>query len=179
MEILLHTIVFEPARWTPKRVSLTLQEILPAIARTGLRKLEIYEHHLSMAADEGAHDHSIADSPERFVQMVRDIAAPNVGILYQPTEFEQEPAMRQLAVELPWIKHLHLQNRASGETGRFARLAEGVISWKEIFAKVAASGSDVSATLEFVPSGICPMEQFNLEQTLAEAVEEINFAKSL
>jgi sugar phosphate isomerase/epimerase len=51
MNILLHTIALEPARWTPRRVSRPLIELLPAIAAVGFRELEIYEPHLATAAE--------------------------------------------------------------------------------------------------------------------------------
>lgn len=54
VNILLHTIALEPARWTPQRVLRPLLEILPAIARAGFYKLEIFEPHLTLAADESA-----------------------------------------------------------------------------------------------------------------------------
>jgi sugar phosphate isomerase/epimerase len=47
MNILLHTIALEPARWVPQRVSQSLLELLPAIAPAGFRELEIYEPHLA------------------------------------------------------------------------------------------------------------------------------------
>lgn len=54
MEIYLHTIALEPARWTPARVSLPFSELLPEIARSGFRKLEIYEPHLALSENEAA-----------------------------------------------------------------------------------------------------------------------------
>jgi sugar phosphate isomerase/epimerase len=51
MNLLLHTIAFEPARWTPRRVSRPLLELLPAIAAAGFRELEIYEPHLGVEAE--------------------------------------------------------------------------------------------------------------------------------
>lgn len=47
MEILLHTIALEPARWTPTRVSQSLADLLPAISSAGFRELEVFEPHLS------------------------------------------------------------------------------------------------------------------------------------
>jgi len=43
---LLHTIAIEPARWTEKRVSRPLIEIIPEIAKAGFSFVEIYEPHL-------------------------------------------------------------------------------------------------------------------------------------
>lgn len=50
MDILLHTIALEPARWTPQRVSRPLTELLLPIAAAGFRRLEIYEPHLTDAS---------------------------------------------------------------------------------------------------------------------------------
>lgn len=46
MEILLHTIALEPARWTPRRVSQPLSTLLPVIASAGFREIEVFEPHL-------------------------------------------------------------------------------------------------------------------------------------
>jgi sugar phosphate isomerase/epimerase len=46
MNILFHTIAIEPERWTPKRVSRPLTELLAPMAAAGFRELEIYEPHL-------------------------------------------------------------------------------------------------------------------------------------
>lgn len=46
MNLLLHTIALEPARWTPARVSRPLTELLPDIAAAGFRALEVFEPHL-------------------------------------------------------------------------------------------------------------------------------------
>lgn len=46
MNLLLHTIALEPARWTPQRVSQSLLALLPAIASHGFTKLEVFEPHL-------------------------------------------------------------------------------------------------------------------------------------
>lgn len=62
MNLLLHTIAFEPARWTPRRVSRPLPELLPAIAAAGFRELEIYEPHLGVEAESSG----IRDAFERL-----------------------------------------------------------------------------------------------------------------
>ena len=54
MNILLHTIALEPARWTPQRVSRPLSALLPTIAGAGFYKLEVFEPHLAMLPDEHA-----------------------------------------------------------------------------------------------------------------------------
>ena len=267
MEFLLHTIALVPARWTPQRVANPLVELLPAIARAGFRRVEVFEPHLALAADEEAlprlfaslrlesvilssyfnvnpavtsdaafeaglqevearvrrfefrkvrlfpgagvkpsdeaavgvvteriatvaqrlpevefllesHDGSIADSPERLVQLVRELAVPNVGILFQPTVFEAEPALRQLEIEKSLIRHLHLQNRAVGDAGKFVRLSEGAVPWQKIVQGLA-DNPHIAATLEFIPSAICPVDQFDRSQSLAEAVAESEYFQAL
>lgn len=54
MEICMHTIAVEPARWKPARVSRPLSELLPEIARVGFRKLEVFEPHLQKSENEAA-----------------------------------------------------------------------------------------------------------------------------
>lgn len=257
MNILLHTIALEPARWTPQRVSRPLSELLPTIAGAGFYKLEIYEPHLSLLPDESAmvglfaqhhlvpvvlssylelsphiqpdyqfqtqvvellarvdrfgfgkvrlfpgrspspeqtettvrqiaerlrflaearpgveflletHDGSLADDPACVVELVRAATAPNVGLLWQPTVFEPAAARAQWEMQGAFVRHFHLQNRTAD--GRFCRLESGVISWREI---LAANSFQTDVTLEFVPSGICPVEEFDLSTSVQEAVEE-------
>lgn len=257
MNILLHTVALEPERWTPKRVSRPLEDLLQPIAAAGFHDLEIYEPHLgretvsssikdrlqscglrpvilssylnlnptvtSEADVEAAasqiaerigfygftklrlfaggnlrpddtkgvagftkrvarladqlggteilletHDGSVADDPPAIVRVIKDIARANVGLLFQPTYFD-DPArtLEQFRLQRPHIRHLHLQNRNPDLT--FARMREGVVPWPAIF---AMGGAALDATLEFVPTGICPVESFDLAVSLDEAVRE-------
>jgi sugar phosphate isomerase/epimerase len=258
VNILLHTIALEPARWTPARVSRPLLELLPAIAASGFQDLEIYEPHLiagensevlrSALAQHGlrpiilssylkvdpavssdvalekeidalieriafygfrkvrlfpgpsgaahdtfsdrirliarrmpeiellleTHDGSLADDVSGLAQIVRDLGVPNVGLLYQPTVFEAEAALDQFRIQKSLIRHLHLQNRKADRS--FATLEEGVIPWREIILSV---GPKVDATLEFVPCGICPNDQFDLEAVLRQARAETDYVRGL
>ena len=112
------------------------------------------------------------------MRLVRDLALPNVGILFQPTVFEAQPALKQFELQQPWVRHLHLQNRAVGERGRFTRLGEGAVPWREILARIVVAGRPVAASLEFVPSAICPVEAFSFEPALAQAVAEAAFIEA-
>ncbi len=260
MNILLHTIALEPARWTPQRVSRPLAEILPIIAGAGFYKLEVFEPHLSLLPDEATmvalfqrhhlvpvvlssylelsphknpdvtyrpqaeallarvdrfgfskvrlfpgqspdpaetavavreigqrlhalagerpgveflletHDGSLADDPACMVALVEASGAANVGLLWQPTVFEPASARAQWEVQKSHVRHLHLQNRTAD--GKFCRLADGVIPWTEI---MASAGFAVDVSLEFVPSGICAVEEFELMTSVQEAVEEFGF----
>ena len=259
MNILLHTIALEPARWTPQRVSRALTDLIPRIAAAGFSRLEIYEPHLTRASDveavrealaryelepvvlssyldiagmseddfacEGAslldrarffgfkkvrlfpapgtaaddaakiekfterirdladrapgleflletHDGSLADIPERLVEVLKTIGRKNVGLLWQSTFFSTEFARRQFGIQKPFIRHVHLQNRTAD--GGFVPLREGVIPWHEIL-----RGSTIDASLEFVASGICSIEDFDLDRTLCEAASEAEYARAL
>ncbi len=120
------------------------------------------------------HDGSLADDPETITEIVRELKAPSVGLLYQPTFFEPERALRQFAIQQPFIRHIHLQNRHPDLS--FALLREGVIPWERIIPKLDAS---VTVTLEFVPAGICPVEKFDLAATLLEAQSEAAYVRGL
>jgi sugar phosphate isomerase/epimerase len=127
-----------------------------------------------------SHNGSIADSPSRLVQLVRELAVPNVGIVFQPTVFEREATLRQVEAQGPWVRHLHLQNRAVNDPAQFVRLGEGAVSWAEIVGALNAAGAKTfTASLEFVPSAICSPEAFDLDRSLAEAVAETKYAESL
>ena len=261
MKIILHTIALEPARWTPKRVSYRLVELLAPIARAGFDQLEIFEPHLDESAAEiceglvkhrlqplilssylnlnpaetsdaefseklGAvaeriqlfgfeklrlfpgsrmsptdaagiaaftarlrtlanclsktevlletHDGSLADDPRLIARIVEELDLPNVGLLFQPTVFTAASALEQFAIQKHLIRHVHLQNRNPDLS--FATLCEGVIPWKSILAELAPG---VDATLEFVPTGICPVEQFDLAVTLAELRTEEEYIRQM
>lgn len=120
------------------------------------------------------HDGSIADDPSRIVAVVKDLALPNVGLLFQPTAFDGEKALAQWAIQKDFIRHIHLQNRTPA--GGFETLEKGVTPWNRILRDVSPG---VSASLEFVPAGICPEEAFDLDAVLAQAVAEKAFVEKI
>jgi sugar phosphate isomerase/epimerase len=260
MDILLHTIALEPARWTPQRVAQPLGNLLPSIAAHGFSRIEIFEPHIGNAAEwpqiiaalkdanmeavmlssylslhpnntpnhdldqriddlkrrldafgfrkvrifpsadltaEGArtltarlrrlataipqteilletHDGSLADDPAMLVRLMENLGLDNVGLLYQPTFFDTERSLEQFELEKPFIRHLHLQGRAKDTS--FVPLRDGLVPWEKI---ISGLERDVTATLEFVPSGICSVEQFDLEASLREARAEINYVQQI
>jgi len=263
VEFLLHTIALEPARWTPQRVSQPLAALIPKIAATPFKRLEVFEPHLALSREESklagafsrhgldpvilssylnisphattaqafteqadeikervdrfgfkkvrlfpglkmqpgdrtgvtvmvqrlralhktlpeteilleTHDGSIADMPQRLVDLVDEVGNPNLGLLYQPTVFQPEPALEQFKVQKRLIRHLHLQNRKPD--GRLTKFLEGVIPWPKILCEL---GFKVDGTLEFLPSGICEVGQFDLDRTLQEAVSEAEAIRNL
>jgi sugar phosphate isomerase/epimerase len=120
------------------------------------------------------HDGSLADDPAVITRIVREFDSPRVGLLYQPTFFEPQAALRQLEIQKSFIRHLHLQNRKPNLD--FAPLNEGVIPWDCILQKMDGA---VSATLEFVPVGICSIQQFDLAATLRQARAEADSIATL
>ena len=119
------------------------------------------------------HDNTLADSPALLVSLLDRLPA-NVGLLYQPTFFTRERALEQFRLQKPFIRHLHLQNRTPSLS--FATIGAGVIPWQEI---LPALGEEVGATIEFVPVGICPAETFNLQATLRQAREEMDYVHAI
>ena len=261
MKLFFHTIALEPARWTPRRTSFRLIELLRPIAESGFNQLEIYEPHLNddcietrdcldqhqlqapilssyinlnpavtsdaelsagievlkeriqffgfktlrlfpgvMMSPEDTvgihqfmerlralaqqlpqiemlietHDHSLADDFHLPVRIVEEIGLPNLGLLYQPTIFAPEKALEQWSIQKHLVRHLHFQNRKPDLS--FGTIQEGIIDWKSI---VTHLSPDVNATLEFVPVGICSVEQFNLDVTLAQARSEADYIRQI
>jgi sugar phosphate isomerase/epimerase len=257
MEVVFHTILVEPERWTERRVFRPLVDLLPDIHRRGFHALEVYEPHLgvenvspdiresfkanslrplilssylnlnpAVTSDQelekaGAvllercrfygfekirlfagpkmspldragveifiqrvrsmaqrlsgieilletHDGSLADDFQTMVSVMEGISSLNVGLLFQPTHFK-DPALtwKQFTAQKPWIRHLHLQDRNADLT--FARLGRGLVPWARILRSLPPQAG---VTLEFVPAGICPTKDFNLDQVLAEANDE-------
>jgi sugar phosphate isomerase/epimerase len=120
------------------------------------------------------HDGSIADDPEAVAQVVRDLNAPNLGLLYQPTLFPAEAALKQFAIQQPYIRHVHLQNRNADLT--FARMREGIVPWAKILGQLPPG---VTGSLEFVPVGICTVEEFDLGAALEEARAEAGYVAEI
>ena len=108
------------------------------------------------------------------MRLVEELALPNVGLLYQPTFFTAESAREQLALQKHLIRHVHLQNRNTDLS--FATLRDGVIPWKSLLAELTPG---VDATLEFVPTGICTVAQFDLDETIAQACSEAEYFRQL
>jgi sugar phosphate isomerase/epimerase len=120
------------------------------------------------------HDGSIADDPALLAAAVKQAERPNIKLVYQPTVFEAERAQIQFTLQLPWIRHLHLQNRNKDLS--MVRLKSGVIPWEVL---LAAAPKGVSASIEFVASGIKPVAEFSLEAALQEAIETRNWVKQV
>lgn len=119
------------------------------------------------------HDGTLADRPALLADLIGQLP-DNVGLLYQPTVFTRESALDQFHVQKPFIRHLHLQNRNPDLS--FATLKAGVIPWRTIIPEIA---DKVDATLEFVPEGITPAESFDLQATLRQAREEMDYASGI
>lgn len=119
------------------------------------------------------HDGTLADNPELPPGLIEQLPA-NVGLLYQPTFFTAQSAIDQFHIQKRFIRHLHLQNR-NGDLS-FATLQTGVIPWREILSEI---GEKVGATIEFVPAGICPAETFDLQATLRQAGEEMDYVRAI
>jgi len=120
------------------------------------------------------HDGSLADDPELITRIVRDLKAPNVGLLYQSTFFETESALSQFEIQKPYIRHVHLQNR-DAQKG-FVPLRDGLVPWDKIIPQLDKSAG---ATLEFVPVGVCGPEKFDLTATLVQAQYEAAYFDEL
>jgi len=190
-EILSSYIKLNPAENSSAQVDAKVEEIRARIDFYGFRGVRIFPGPQMNPADKPAvaeftkrlerlvaslpgtdilletHDHSLADDPETIIQIVRDLNSPSVGLLYQPTRPESEPALQQLALQLPFIRHIHLQNHYAN--GGPATLKEGVYPWAQIISQL---DKNLTASLEFVPAGICTVDEFDLAATLLQARSE-------
>ncbi len=154
----------------------------PRFAPTDTSALQTFSERLARVAQKlpgvevllETHDGSLADDAALLTRSVANLALPNVGLLYQPTVFQADAALAQFRLQKSVIRHLHLQNRHADKS--FATMEGGVIRWDEIIREVAP---DVDATLEFVPAGICPMDKFNLAETLRQARSETAYVANL
>jgi sugar phosphate isomerase/epimerase len=113
------------------------------------------------------HDGSLADDPEGLARLVEEAAQPAVGLIFQPTRFTPEETRAPHARQRGLVHHFHLQNRQPDLS--FATLSDGVLDWAEI---LATAPEGATASIEFVPTGIRPVEAFDFEATLAEAASE-------
>lgn len=115
------------------------------------------------------HDGSLADDPARVLRVLEQSGCSNVGLIWQPTVFTVEAARAQFEVQKAAIRHVHLQNRTSAD--RITTLEAGIIPWGELLNSINF-GADV--TIEFLPTGLCTSEEFDLTTTLQEAVQEFD-----
>lgn len=120
------------------------------------------------------HDRSIADSFERIVRMVEELALPKVGLLFQPTLFEREPSLQQFALQKPWIRHLHLQDR--NKERELVLFGEGEIPWSTFLREL---GAEVAASIEFVAGGMAPVGEFDLGRALEAVVADRKTAQAM
>ena len=121
------------------------------------------------------HDGSLADDPTLIVQIVEELAQPNLGLLFQPTFFNQREAiLEQFRIQKAHIRHVHLQNRKADLS--MADMREGVVPWPEIISQIDET---IEASLEFVPAGICPVEQFDLAVTLKQVCADAQYVREL
>lgn len=120
------------------------------------------------------HDDSLADEPRRVLRVIEQCDRPNVGLIWQPTIFKADLAREQFAIQRAAIRHLHLQNRNSAD--RITTIGGGVIPWGELLESINF-GADV--TIEFLPTGLCSVEEFDLTTTLQEAVREFDYVVQL
>ncbi|HEX4085613.1 MAG TPA: TIM barrel protein [Chthoniobacteraceae bacterium] len=197
-DILSSYLSLNPTQMTMEQVEAGIETIRARVDYYGFKKIRIFPGSGMNPADKPAiaeflkrlervvaglpeieilletHDGSLADDPEVVTGIVRDLNAPNVGLLYQSTFFETDAALRQFEIQRPYIRHLHLQNRDSEK--RFATLRDGIVPWRKIVSQLDAS---VGATLEFVPVGICGPEQFDVAATLLQAQSEAAYFDEL
>lgn len=116
------------------------------------------------------HDGSIADDPKAMIELIARIDRANVGLLWQPTIFEKDAALKQYEIQREYIRHFHLQNR--DDEKKITLLRSGVIPWREI---LSDCDYNVDASIEFIPKGIVPVEHFNLTAAIQEAIEEFDY----
>jgi sugar phosphate isomerase/epimerase len=197
-EILSSYLNVNPAVTTDSALDAGLEVIRARIAYYGFRKLRLFpgpgikpsdsagkavfvqrlKRIVSVLPDTDilleTHDGSLADDPATITQIAADFASTRVGLLFQPTLFEPEAALRQFEMQKPFIRHLHLQNRNPDLS--MSLLSKGVVPWERIFSNLPA---DVAATLEFVPVGICSVEAFDLPATLRQVRDEAESIREL
>ena len=117
---------------------------------------------------------SLAEDPACVVALVEATGAANVGLLWQPTIFETAAARAQWNLQKAHVRHIHLLNRTAD--GQYSRLEAGVIPWADILGSLAFG---VDASLQLVPSGVCPVDDFDLTTSVQEAVGEFGFIVKL
>ena len=108
------------------------------------------------------HDGSIADDPRRVLDIVSRYKGKNIGLLYQPTVFKEPEAWEQFEMQKAFIRHVHLQDRDANRKIVFPN--DGILPWQRILGEFAGD-----VTIEFLPAGMLPEEEFSLAATLDEA----------
>ena len=94
---------------------------------------------------------------------------PNFGVVYQPYEFNTEPALEALDAALGHIQSVHLQNR---HNDHYVALAEGNVDYHQILRKLAASGYNGPFVLEFTRGVSSSVKDFDYRDVLSSAAKD-------
>ncbi len=122
------------------------------------------------------HPGSFAEQPALFARWVREIEQPNVGLVWRPTVWDADAARAQFAVQAPYVRLLHLLNRAAGAEREFSTLRDGIIPWREF---LSAMPAEVEASIAFVPASVPDPERFDVTAALQEAIAEFQYLVEL
>lgn len=98
------------------------------------------------------HGHTLTDTNESALQLLREVARDNVRTYWQPPlSYNHEQRLAGLRGVLPWLANLHVYHWRSVD-GRLERrpLAEGREEWRDFFQVLKSTGREHFASLEFV-----------------------------
>ena len=146
----------KPARWAA--LVDTLGELGTTAAEHGV--VLCVENHFS----------TMTESAEETVALVREVDHPAVGILYDQANLtftHREDYPEAIALQAPWIRHVHVKDLEWIDPHRQLRTAtvaqiqdedrvhwsrmvgDGVLDWSAILAALAAAGCDEYLSLEY------------------------------
>lgn len=108
------------------------------------------------------HMDSMAISARETVEVVRAVAHPAVGILYDQANLmvsQAEPYEEAFPLQQPYIRHVHVKDHVLVRGRKLAAvLGQGVVPWSQILPLLARSGYRGFLTLEYemrwFPTGI-------------------------
>jgi sugar phosphate isomerase/epimerase len=136
------------------------------------------------AADRGlaltaeTHPDTLCDTVEACFHFLHDVAAPKLGLCYQPFDFaDTARAVADYDRLRAHITHAHLQGRAGD---RMSLLEDADLDYRALFRALAAHGFAGYLCIEFVEGCVVERpEDFDLQQVLANAVRDRAFIRKL
>jgi 3-dehydroshikimate dehydratase len=96
------------------------------------------------------HPRTLTDTGESARRLLEDVAHDDVGSYWQPPPGASvADNLAGLAAVLPWLRNVHVFTW-HGTTGEQLPLADGEAGWMRVLRKVASTGRDHFAMVEFV-----------------------------
>jgi 3-dehydroshikimate dehydratase len=116
----------------------------------GLQTITAFDRKINFVIE--THEQTLADTIASTRRVIKEAAAPNLKVLFQPTTFLAEGIQKAYDALVPFIDHLHLQNHNPADGSCW--IEEGEIDHPAFFQMLKTTGYKGSASLEYCCKGV-------------------------